>query len=83
MDNQIGLSILSAVLDSMSYPNQIVSGGGQKISDATDVRDLHRYLMGGCYQTDQYALRRGVSTVQCGKLLSARLPPLSIALPSS
>ncbi|XP_046439670.1 uncharacterized protein LOC124190846 [Daphnia pulex] len=83
MDNQIGLSILSAVLDSMSYPNQIVSGGGQNISDATDVCDLHRYLMGGGYQTNQDALRRGAASLQYGGLLSARSPPLSIALPSS
>ncbi|XP_046439664.1 uncharacterized protein LOC124190841 [Daphnia pulex] len=56
MDDPTGLDFLSSVLDQMSYPNQIVSSGGRNISDATDVRDLHKYLMGGCYKTDQDAL---------------------------
>ncbi|XP_046439669.1 uncharacterized protein LOC124190845 [Daphnia pulex] len=53
MDNQTGLSILSAVLDKMSYSNQI---SGQNKSNATDVRDLHKYLMGGCNKRDKSAL---------------------------
>jgi hypothetical protein len=53
MDNKVGLSILSAVLDKMSYPNQI--SGPNKLN-ATDVRDLHKYLMGVCNKSDWSAL---------------------------
>jgi hypothetical protein len=56
-DNPTGLDFLSSALTKLSYPNQIVSSGGRNISDATDVRDLHKYLMGGCYKTDQDALK--------------------------
>ncbi|XP_046439667.1 uncharacterized protein LOC124190843 [Daphnia pulex] len=48
MDNQTGLTILSSVLDKMSYPNQILSPG-QDDSKGIDVGVLHRLLMKGCY----------------------------------
>ena len=55
MDNESGLQILSAVLDTMSFPNRVVSNRdevGDPLclrSSNIDVKDLHRLLMKGCY----------------------------------
>ncbi len=62
MDNESGLRILSAVLDTMSFPNRVVSNRDAVVdplslrSSNIDVsKDLHRLLMKGCYyQRDRY-----------------------------
>lgn len=52
MNNQIGLTILSSVLDNMSYRTKILSTG-QDDSNGIDVRELQKLLMKGCYLTGQ------------------------------
>jgi hypothetical protein len=47
MDNETGLAILSAVLDSMSYPNKILTNEEDK-STGIDVKDLHKILLKRC-----------------------------------
>nr|CAH0112497.1 unnamed protein product [Daphnia galeata] len=55
MDNESGLGILSAVLDTMSFPNRVVSNRDEVVdplslrSSNIDVKDLHKLLMKGCY----------------------------------
>jgi hypothetical protein len=49
MDKEICLGILSAVLDTMSYPNRVVNDSDPPHSNSIDVKDLHRLLMKGCY----------------------------------
>jgi hypothetical protein len=44
MDNPTGLSFLSAVLNDMSYTNQI-SLSSQNQLNTPDVRELHKYLI--------------------------------------
>ncbi|EFX82976.1 hypothetical protein DAPPUDRAFT_100898 [Daphnia pulex] len=48
MDNETGLAILSALLDSMSYPNKILTSE-EANSTGIDVKDLHKILLTGCY----------------------------------
>lgn len=48
MDNQTGLAILSALLNSMSYPNKIATTE-EDIAIGIDIKDLQKMLLKGCY----------------------------------
>lgn len=47
MDNQTGLAVLSAVLNSMSYSNRIATTEEDN-SKGINIKDLHKILLKGC-----------------------------------
>ncbi len=48
MDNETGLTVLSAVLNGMSCPNRILTSEEDE-STGIGVKDLHKILLKGCY----------------------------------
>ncbi|KAI9559938.1 hypothetical protein GHT06_013945 [Daphnia sinensis] len=49
MNNQMGLEILSSILQRMSYPNMVLSNNDDS-SFGIDVKDLHKLLLKGCHK---------------------------------
>lgn len=49
MNNQMGLEIISSILQRMSYSNLVLSKN-EDCSDGIDVKDLHRLLLKGCHK---------------------------------
>ncbi|KZS08210.1 Uncharacterized protein APZ42_027881 [Daphnia magna] len=67
MNDQMGLEILSSILQRMSYPNLVLSKN-EDSSYGIDVKDLHRLLLKGCHKMQKLNKGQELSQVDLESL---------------